>query len=134
MYNVLDLNKMTLEELHVIAQKFSVDNPTSLSKQDLIFSIIEKQGNSGIIEEPETAVKKETKSRPGRPRKVKEVAALAETEKPISAEQDLFQESTVLNEVEPIAPVFYEVAEPVAVFNELITKSEISVTSVDEAD
>lgn len=106
MYNAIELNNKLVDELKTIAQKLSVENFDSLTKQDLIFAIIEKQGNSGIVAAPEpTESKKEARPRAGRPRKVKEPAAPVDKETMQNDAATLF--------TEPVIPV----EEPV-VFND----------------
>lgn len=49
MYDILQLNEMLVPELRVIAEKLNVDNHKRLSKQDLIYKILDEQA---IAEKP----------------------------------------------------------------------------------
>lgn len=98
MYDVIELNSKLVDELKTIAASLAVENSDSLTKQDLIFAIIEKQGNSGIVPKAaSTETKKEPKPRTGRPRKIKEVSA------PVDKETIQNDASATLF-TEPIAP------------------------------
>lgn len=120
MYNAIELNNKLVDELKAIAQKLTVENFDSLTKQDLIFAIIEKQGNSGIVAAPEpTEIKKEARPRAGRPRKVKETAAPVDKETMQNDAATLF--------TEPIIPV----EEPV-VFTEPVVTPIVEETNIVE--
>jgi transcription termination factor Rho len=114
MYNAIELNNKLVDELKAIAQKLTVENFDSLTKQDLIFAIIEKQGNSGIVAAPEpTEIKKEARPRAGRPRKVKETAAPVDKETMQNDAATLFTEPIIPVEepvvfTEPVVPPIVE--------------------------
>ncbi|HRH64446.1 MAG TPA: transcription termination factor Rho, partial [Bacteroidia bacterium] len=141
MYNAIELNNKLVDELKTIAQKLTVENFDSLTKQDLIFAIIEKQGNSGIVAAPEpTETKKEARPRAGRPRKVKETAAPVDKETMQNDAATLFTEPVIPVE-EPVVfhePVVTPIVEEINVAeksvntdiaaSEGVVKSEISNT------
>ena len=83
MYDIFELNDKSLAELKEIALKLGVEN-VSLPKENLVYSIIEKQSAGG--EMPATAEK--PKGRPGRKKKVvtTEPEPEPEPEKPIENE------------------------------------------------
>lgn len=64
MYDILQLNDMLVPELRDIAEKLNVPNHKKLSKQDLIYKILDEQAISEKVKDPkpakQTQVKKET--------------------------------------------------------------------------
>lgn len=129
MYDVIELNSKLVDELKTIAQKLNVDNFDSLTKQDLVFAIIEKQGNSGIVAASTTdaEIKKEPRPRAGRPRKVKDVAAAPVDKETIQNDQHatLFTEAPQpVVEPEIISPPITEVP-PERIEVEMVQPQEI---------
>ena len=63
MYDILQLNEMLVPELRVIAEKLNVDNHKRLSKQDLIYRILDEQAiaEKPAKNSPAPEPKKETK-------------------------------------------------------------------------
>lgn len=70
MYNLLELNNKSLEELYVIAEQLKIQKVKSYSQQDLVYKILDEQAIQGI-----------GKTRPDKPKreriKVKKVSTVA---------------------------------------------------------
>ena len=103
MYTLDDLSVMLLSELKEIAEKLGIKNIKKLSKQDLIYSILDHQatmpeGEIKKIKDGEVAeVKKEEKSeKPRRDKRKKEDTA--KTEKPESKEKSETKEKSEVAE------------------------------------
>ncbi|MBQ6084157.1 MAG: transcription termination factor Rho [Bacteroidales bacterium] len=97
MYDIFELNDKSLVELKEIALKLGVEN-VSVPKENLVYSIIEKQSNTSetavIVEKP--------KGRPGRKKKVETVAA--ETPEPEAAPALAAEVTEAVMEETPEAP------------------------------
>lgn len=64
MLNILDLNAMSVSELNEIAQNFLVKNYNKLSRQDLIYKILDAQAIQKIAESPSPTGEKKKRGRP----------------------------------------------------------------------
>lgn len=96
MYTIDDLNVRLLSELKEIAEEMGIKNAKKLTKQDLIYKILDQQAVSG---EPAPTSKSnggETERRL-RPRKRENVAPAAKTEKELSSDELLESLSTELD-------------------------------------
>ncbi|MBR4837084.1 MAG: transcription termination factor Rho [Bacteroidales bacterium] len=97
MYDIFELNDKSLVELKEIALKLGVEN-VSVPKENLVYSIIEKQSNTSetavIVEKP--------KGRPGRKKKVETVAV--ETPEPEAAPALAAEVTEVVKEEAAEAP------------------------------
>lgn len=91
MYNLLELNGKSLEELYVIAEQLKIQKIKSYSQQDLVYKILDEQAIQGI-----------GRTKPDKPKreriKVKKTvtetpAPVVETPKPV--------EETAINTVVP---------------------------------
>ncbi|MEI7803032.1 MAG: Rho termination factor N-terminal domain-containing protein, partial [Bacteroidota bacterium] len=94
MYDILQLNDMLVPELHDIAEKLQLADHKKLSKQDLIYKILDKQAVSPELfggkpadassdeKKKRTRIKKEDAHAPEKPAKEKEKKA-APAEKPV---------------------------------------------------
>lgn len=118
MYTIDDLNVRLLSELKELAEQMGVKNAKKLSKQELVYKILDQQAISG--EAP--GIKKSTAPQEGgrspRPRKRENVAPAQKASKEISTDDlldsiNLELESTVTSFDEPIpAPVTEAVPQP----------------------
>ncbi|MBX2961498.1 MAG: transcription termination factor Rho [Cyclobacteriaceae bacterium] len=106
MYTIDDLNVRLLSELKEIAEQMGVKNAKKLSKQDLVYKILDQQAITG--ESP--ATKKTAPSGEGknlRPRRRENVAPTPKPEKELSTDE-LLESITV--DLETTTPTFEEAA------------------------
>ncbi len=124
MYDVIELNSKLVDELKAIAANLSVADIDNLTKQDLIFAIIEKQGNSGMVSNetkseekatPKLDGKKEAKPRLGRPRKVKETPS-ADSGAPAIDKETIQNDERATLFSEPLPSKIEEEIQPVSNF------------------
>jgi transcription termination factor Rho len=123
MYTLDDLNVRLLSELKEIAEGMGVKNAKKLTKQELIYKILDEQATK-----PETEVKKEG-SEPGkRPRRRENVAPKPQEEKELSADEllqsidvDLDTPTAIFDEVDKVAE---EAAEKTSFESEIRNESE----------
>lgn len=88
MYTIDDLNVKLLSELKELAEQMGVKNAKKLSKQELVYKILDQQAITG--EAPgskKAAAEKTTEGRTLRPRKRENVAPAAKSEKEQSADE-----------------------------------------------
>jgi len=86
MYTIDDLNVRLLSELKEIAEKMGVKNAKKLSKQDLVYKILDQQAITG--EAPgSTTVEPAEEVRPARPRKRENVAPMQKPAEEISTDE-----------------------------------------------
>ncbi len=94
MYDILQLNDMLVPELKDIAKSLKIKNHKSLTKQELIYKILDQQavaGNDNSEEIEEKPVKKRTLARR---KKKSEEGSRKETEENSAAETDVSKEET----------------------------------------
>lgn len=106
MYTIDDLNVKLLSELKELAEQMGVKNAKKLSKQELVYKILDQQAITG--EAPgakKGAGEKSAEGRTLRPRKRENVTPAAKPEKEQSADEEL---STINNEAEPPVKKFDE--------------------------
>lgn len=79
MYDILQLNDMLVPELLDIAEKLDVPNAKKLSKQDLIYKILDKQAVMASEGNPANGEEKKTRKRKSKKEEEAEEAHVAET-------------------------------------------------------
>ncbi|HJT73410.1 MAG TPA: Rho termination factor N-terminal domain-containing protein, partial [Chitinophaga sp.] len=79
MYDILQLNDMLVPELLDIAEKLDVPNAKKLSKQDLIYKILDKQAVMASEGNPANGEEKKTRKRKSKKDEDAEEAPVAET-------------------------------------------------------
>jgi transcription termination factor Rho len=79
MYDILQLNDMLVPELLDIAEKLDVPNAKKLSKQDLIYKILDKQAVMASEGNPANGEEKKTRKRKTKKEEEAEEAPVAET-------------------------------------------------------
>lgn len=79
MYDILQLNDMLVPELLDIAEKLDVPNAKKLSKQDLIYKILDKQAVMASESNPANGEEKKTRKRKSKKDEDAEEAPVAET-------------------------------------------------------
>ncbi len=101
MYDILQLNEMLVPELKDVAEKLNIDGFKKLTKQDLIYKILDEQAlaNKSKTSEPrgtDESERKEDKRSAGRPKK-EEGAPIKQVKipKPIKKEVGIVQEAKV---------------------------------------
>jgi transcription termination factor Rho len=116
MYTIDDLNVRLLSELKEIAEKMGVKNAKKLSKQDLVYKILDQQAITG--EEP--AIKKSSSGNEGRvlrPRKRENVTAVPKADKELSTDELLesinVDFDTAIPAFEEVTPAVEEQSKPV---------------------
>ena len=72
MYDILQLNEMLVPELKEIAEQLALKGYKRLSKQDLIYKILDHQAVSGTEIKPESAPKTETPKENSEPKEAKQ--------------------------------------------------------------
>jgi transcription termination factor Rho len=87
MYTIDDLNVKLLSELKDIAEQMSVKNAKKLSKQELVYKILDQQAVSDEAPAPKKAPAPSAEGRVMRPRKRENVAPTAKPEKDLSADE-----------------------------------------------
>jgi transcription termination factor Rho len=104
MYDILQLNEMLVPELKEVAEKLNIDGFKKLTKQDLIYRILDEQAlaNKAKTSEPagtdEAERKEETKKRGRKPK------AEAEKAEPQAIEQKVEITESKIEEVRPPQP------------------------------
>jgi transcription termination factor Rho len=114
MYTIDDLNVKLLSELKELAEQMGVKNAKKLSKQELVYKILDQQAITGeapgakkaaAAEKPAASEKASTsESRNLRPRKRENVAPASKSEK----EQSSDEQDSINTEVESSVPKFEE--------------------------
>ncbi len=104
MYTIDDLNVRLLSELKEIAEGMSIKNAKKLTKQDLIYKILDQQAVTG---EPAPAPKSSSSEpeRKLRPRKRENVTAPARVERELSSDELL---ESINNDIETASTPFIE--------------------------
>lgn len=107
MYTIDDLNVRLLSELKEIAEGMGIKNAKKLTKQDLIYKILDQQAVTG---EPAPATKSVSAEpeRKLRPRKRENVTAPARVERELSSDELL---ESINNDLESTTPAFLETPE-----------------------
>lgn len=107
MYTIDDLNVRLLSELKEIAEGMSIKNAKKLTKQDLIYKILDQQAVTG---EPVPATKSTSAEteRKLRPRKRENVTAPARVERELTSDELL---ESINNDIQTSAPSFVDHAE-----------------------
>ena len=107
MYTIDDLNVRLLSELKEIAEGMGIKNAKKLTKQDLIYKILDQQAVTG---EPVPASKSTSADaeRKLRPRKRENVTAPARVERELSSDELL---ESINNDIETTTPPFIDNAE-----------------------
>ena len=107
MYTIDDLNVRLLSELKEIAEGMSIKNAKKLTKQDLIYKILDQQAVTG---EPVPATKSTSADteRKLRPRKRENVTAPARVERELTSDELL---ESINNDIESTAPSFVDHSE-----------------------
>ncbi len=86
MYNLLELNGKSLEELYVIAEQLKIQKIKSYSQQDLVYKILDEQAIQGI-----------GRTKPEKPKRerIKVKKAVMETPAPVVETQKPVEEATI---------------------------------------
>ncbi len=105
MYTIDDLNVKLLSELKELAEKMGVKNAKKLTKQELVYKILDQQAITG---EAPGAKKAAPETRTPRPRKRENVTPAAKIEKELSADE---LAETINTEVDATITKFDEPAE-----------------------
>ena len=86
MYNLLELNGKSLEELYVIAEQLKIQKIKSYSQQDLVYKILDEQAIQGI-----------GRTKPEKPKRerIKVKKAVMETPTPVVETQKPVEEATI---------------------------------------
>jgi transcription termination factor Rho len=87
MYTIDDLNVRLLSELKEIAEEMGIKNAKKLTKQDLIYKILDQQAVTGEPAPAEKSTTSEANERKIRPRKRENVTAPAKVEKEMSSDE-----------------------------------------------
>ena len=106
MYDILQLNEMLVPELKQVAEQLDIDGFKKLTKQELIYKILDQQAISGASEEEE---RKKRKPRKAVPRKDTRRTSTTKTEtetKPRRTRKKIVQEE--VEEVKPVEKVVVE--------------------------
>ena len=100
MYNILQLNDKDLSELQGIAKELGLKKTDSLSKEDLVYRILDEQAIVGSTQK--TANEKSADKKEKQPRKRSRISVKKEGDKVYTATQDKVQK---LEAVTPVMPV-----------------------------
>ena len=96
MYNIIQLNEKSVDELQAIAQELGIKKADTLKKEDLVYKILDEQAIAGaakkVIAEKQKEERKAEKKKRGRKPAVKEPEKPQETEKPAAKEQPTTQQ------------------------------------------
>src|SRR5688572_16620784 len=107
MYTIDDLNVRLLSELKEIAEGMGIKNAKKLTKQDLIYKILDQQAVTG---EPVPATKSASadNERKLRPRKRENVTAPARVDRELTSDELL---ESINNDLETTTPPFIDNSE-----------------------
>ena len=120
MYDILQLNEMLVPELKEVAEQLELKSYKSLSKQDLIYKILDHQavvnGPDAIVDEPKKERKTRAKKAPAKKTTAKVAEAKAESngasEAPEQEEKKPARQARAKSTREPRAPRAKQTREP----------------------